>query len=138
MLLDTLKIIRERIIRNAIETSVYKDSWGSEYTLKCIGYINNPKDDAFCSQLIKDAVNSITTDQLGSLSEKDLSDMGFALWSHEDPLYLFPLWIVPYVKGTEKIRSINEKEMTMDELRELGDLDTRVGCIAYGFYKDHS
>jgi hypothetical protein len=71
----------------------------------------------------------ITREDFLTLTDAERKMLGFAKWSDNGP-WLIPLWAFNYIKDGETLRCITG----LDEAkRDSIDLDTRGGCIAYGF-----
>ena len=60
----------------------------------------------------------------------ELEELGFGNWSTEDPLWLIPLWIVPFLDPNMEVVAINGEKCKLSD----ADNDTRGGRLAYGFY----
>jgi len=71
-----------------------------------------------------------TSDQILSLDEADLKDLGFALWSEDNPIWLIPLWVYNFIADGEKFVCISGERVVKG--KDYVDLDVRMGCIAYG------
>jgi hypothetical protein len=64
------------------------------------------------------------------LTSEQMDDLGFGLWSKENPIRLIPLWLLPFLADEFPAGSIDGDSgvMRRDEL----DNDHRFGCLAYG------
>jgi hypothetical protein len=72
--------------------------------------------------------------ELGGIQPSELTDaecdnLGFSLWSKENPIRLIPLWLLPFLADEIKTTSISGT----DVFRKADmDDDNRFGCLAYG------
>lgn len=57
-------------------------------------------------------------------------DLGFGLWSEESSIYLFPLWLFPFISDDIKTVDISGNSLILK--KEDMDNDQRFGCVAYG------
>jgi hypothetical protein len=71
-----------------------------------------------------------TRDEILSLSDDDLMNLGFRLWDEKTGIFLIPLWFWNYIAPGEEMTSIDGT--TALSGAEI-DMDVRGGCIAYGF-----
>jgi hypothetical protein len=91
-----------------------------------------------CKEAWKDSGRSrlnykFTRSDILSLDDETLSQLGFGLWSDELPIRLIPLWVYNYIADGEVLVCISGEHRVKNA--DL-DLDTRGGCIAYGFLRD--
>jgi len=109
------------------QVGAYHKSWGAAYSINKIVAAWKDSDEFVTSD------RRVTLGELQSLSEDELKIFGFGRWN-EDGLWLIPLWILNYLAPGIVVESISSevKVIGIDEI----DLDTRFGCIAYGFYRD--
>lgn len=70
------------------------------------------------------------------LTRNEMRELGFSIWSEEDPMMLIPLWLMPYLSAEFKGGCINGERGTL-ELKNL-DNDHRGGCLAYGAFSADS
>lgn len=124
---------RQRAINKALEAAYYAEYWGADYTMKHIKAIRKADEDVFCPPWIKAKINALTIADLFDVSKEKLVEMGFGAWNEESNVILIPLWIEAYLNDDEKLVSINGKEVSLADIRKVGDFDTRGGCLAYGF-----
>jgi hypothetical protein len=66
-----------------------------------------------------------------AFTEQEMRELGFERWSEEDPMYLIPLWLFPFLSEEVNCCSINGKKYLKKKKSEM-DTDNRYGCLAYG------
>lgn len=76
----------------------------------------------------------LTLADLSVLSHKVLESFGFILWEKSTGLRLIPLWALNMISDGEELTSISGRKVIVGE--DDIDLDTRGGCVAWGFVKD--
>lgn len=64
------------------------------------------------------------------LTEKEMRELGFRKWSEDDPMFLIPLWIFPFLPDEVDCGCI-DGEKRIQKKSEM-DNDHRFGCLAYG------
>ena len=90
-----------------------------------------------CYEEIKEAMDEYCTNNyvkevfnIGNLTRERAEALRFRLFNIKHPyLYLFPLWFVMLLPYGTKVVSIGGEEF---EYNEDTDLDTRLGCVAFG------
>lgn len=99
-------------------------------------------DDAFSRRTIRDiwADNAgplrkkvgwkFTAEDLRTMSIDQLNTLGFRNWD-DSGLRLIPLWVWNYIADGEELTSISKEKKL--KIADESDLDTRGGCVAYGF-----
>lgn len=107
-------------VNRAAQGAAY-NSWGDDFARKEVREIwaNDRKAEQ----------RHVTVSELLEISDLDRRKIGFASW--DGKLTLIPLWAFNYIADGESLKSISGDVKTKgkDEI----DLDTRGGCIAWGF-----
>jgi hypothetical protein len=108
----------------AASGAAYKN-WGDDFARKEIREVW----ENVGAPLRKKHSRKVTLSELQAANKLRLKDMGFLNWDND--LVVIPLWAFNYVADGERLVSIfgETKTKGQDEI----DLDTRFGCIAYGF-----
>jgi hypothetical protein len=123
-LLDHLRAV---LAEGAAEIAAYRDSWGDKYGV----------DRLRKAWLCEDAPQRITVADLIGIPDEKLLVLGFRTW--DGALRLVPLWAFGLLAPGEKLIAIDGDIGTVGATTPEGlpeiDLDTRFGCIAYGFAK---
>ena len=65
------------------------------------------------------------------LTEEQMKNLDFGLWSEENPIRLIPLWLYPFLKEEFASGDISDGPVHMVKKSEI-DTDHRFGCLAYG------
>jgi len=71
----------------------------------------------------------LTIAELADLGREKLYSYGFGNW--DEHLILLPEWVFPYMVDGETFTAIDGEQAIKG--KDHIDLDTRFGCIAYGF-----
>lgn len=74
---------------------------------------------------------SVDTVDISQLTENQMIELGFGKWSEDNPMFLIPLWLFPWL--SEEIKT---NDITGDSVLKKSEMDTdqRFGCLAYGIY----
>lgn len=110
-----------RIILNRAAEVMNYTSWDFEFCTKQIREI---------PEFLKEKEGFALIDP-NDLTEDQMKDLGFGLWSEENPIRLIPLWLFPFLKDEFSAGSIGDEPATMIKKSEM-DNDHRFGCLAYG------
>lgn len=125
--LELLAWARKSLLTRAAMAACYADSWGADFASKEVREC----------WLKADEAQRVTVAQLMEIPDETLRDLGFGSW--DGALTLFPLWAWPLLADGEELSSISgrvgRKGAKRPDGRDEIDLDTRFGCIAYGFTK---
>jgi hypothetical protein len=121
--------IRKELAGRAAMAACYASSWGDRFVREQIQEVWNDTGRGLRTPTFR----KITPNELQSMLPEDLRELGFGLWSDDEPLYLIPLYIYNYLDDGIELKSISgdTKVKGIDEI----DLDVRMGCIAWGFVK---
>ena len=115
--------IRQGLVNQAANVMTYK-SWSDESAAKEIReFPDNVK-----NQENGDSYYNI---QLSELTAEEAIELGFCKWSDENPIYLIPLWLLPFLAEELEVGCIDDKPISKRKKSEL-DNDNRFGCLAYG------
>jgi len=68
--------------------------------------------------------------QPAEMTDKQLKELGFGIWSDKTPMRLIPLWLFPFLADEIATECI-DGEKTTTKKSEM-DNDNRFGCLAYG------
>ena len=63
------------------------------------------------------------------LTKDEMQILGFGRWSNDNPMFLIPLWLFPFLVDEIECKSINGDTVTRKT--DMND-DNRFGCLAYG------
>lgn len=104
------------------------DSWPPDITKKQIRevWLNTGREYVLASP-------TLTVAEIATIDVADLRALGFGYWDGD--LMVIPLWAFNIVADGEMLTSINGRRAVKG--KDKIDLDTRFGCIAYGFNKPH-
>jgi hypothetical protein len=61
-----------------------------------------------------------------------MADLGFGKMTEESPMWLIPLWLLPFLPDIIETECINGTKSVLKK-SEI-DNDERFGCLAYGVY----
>ena len=90
----------------------------------------------FCAEQIREIPEKIksydwfTPINPSELTKDQMKDLGFGKWSDEDPMYLIPLWMFPFLPEEINCGCIDGVKLVVKK-SEM-DNDHRFGCLAYG------
>ena len=116
---EVAKIIRQIIVNAAADGMNYL-SWTPKMITKMLrGLPEEIRKNAFFSPIDP-------TD----LTEKEMIEIGFRKWEEENPMYLIPLWLFPFLQEEINAECINGEKRIFKK-SEM-DIDTRFGLLAYG------
>jgi hypothetical protein len=116
---ELCKLIRRAIVNSAAEVIAY-GSWG----------------DDFCTRQVRGIVDRVkridwfSPVDLKDLTSAEMDDLGFGVWSDENPMRLIPLWLLPFLTDEIECECINGEKSVLKKVDM--DNDARFGCIAYG------
>ena len=113
---EKCKAIQAGILRMAAEPMCY-DKWSPEFVKSQILEIPS-------------RLESIGFVDPNNLTENEMQNLGFGVWSKDDPIRLIPLWLYPFLAARFKAKCIDgeEREFSKSEI----DNDNRFGFLAYG------
>lgn len=124
---ELLIVLRNGLVDQAAQAAAYRASWGDAFAMDKLTRIwkgDGPP-------------RKITVAELMEISDERLRVLGFGSW--DGALTLVPLWAYNLIADGEVLTSISGDTGRVGASREDGrpeiDLDTRFGCIAYGFTK---
>ena len=88
-------------------------------------------DDEFAAKQIRE-IPSKTEDKIdvSDLTATEMDDLGFGKWAKEDPMFLIPLWLFPFLPDKIEAGCIDGEKKVYNK-SEM-DNDHRFGCLAYG------
>ena len=116
---EVAKNIRRIIVNSAAESMNYL-SWSADFVASQIREIPERLKKADWFSPINPA----------DLTEKEMLELGFGKWSEEDPKFLIPLWLFPFL--TEEVDcGCIDGEKRIQKKSEM-DNDHRFGFLAYG------
>lgn len=120
---ERLVSARDELLNRAAQAAAY-DNRPSEYTHYHMSEIWRNSDKG-----LRKPIEQVTLADLLSLDEDERRNLGFHNW--DESLILIPLWAWHYIIDGVELTSIHGKPKIkgVDSI----DLDTRFGCIAYGF-----
>lgn len=95
--------------------------------MKTLQKLKNAKISLVISESIDWDGEYITITDLKEIDKKSLFSLGFGNW--DENLVLIPLWAVDIIDPNSNVVSINGTNSLLKDC----DLDTRFGCIAFGF-----
>lgn len=72
----------------------------------------------------------ITADEFWTMTPEQMTALGFGVWD-DSGLRLIPLWAYNYIADGEELVCISGEKQSKGS--DGVDLDTRFGCIPYGF-----
>ena len=113
---EVAKNIRRIIVNSAAESMNYL-SWSADFVASQIREIPERLKKADWFSPINPA----------DLTEKEMLELGFGKWSEEDPKFLIPLWLIPFlteevdcgcIDGEKRIQK--KSEMDNDHRFEIG------------------
>ena len=116
---EVAKNIRRIIVNSAAESMNYL-SWSADFVASQIREIPERLKKADWFSPINPA----------DLTEKEMLELGFGKWSEEDPKFLIPLWLFPFLTKEVDCGCI-DGEKRIQKKSEM-DNDHRFGCLAYG------
>ena len=116
---DICKWIRKALTNKAAEIIAY--SWGEDFSYKELKGLPGR---------LKAAKGFRPVDP-SDLTAEEMKDLGFGRWSEDNPIYLIPLWLKPFLAERIKAGSIDNGEPREIETASMDD-DHRLGCLAYG------
>lgn len=73
------------------------------------------------------------------LTKDQAVELGFGLWSEENPIYLIPFYLYDYLEYGQTLGSIGgDTKVVTPNYKDINssdyiDNDYRFGCLAYGF-----
>ena len=115
----TAKHIRQVIVTRAAESMNYTN-WGADFVASQIREI---------PERIKNT-DWFAPINPTDLTEAEMRELGFGIWSKEDPMFLIPLWLFPFLTDEVDCGCISG-EKRIYKKSEM-DNDHRFGCLAYG------
>jgi hypothetical protein len=116
---EIAKHIRSIIVTRAAESMNYIN-WSADYVASQIREI---------PEMIK-KTNWFVPINPADLTEAEMRELGFGKWAEEDPMFLIPLWLFPFLPDEVDCGSISGEKRILKK-SEM-DNDTRFGCLAYG------
>ncbi len=116
---DICKWIRKAILTNAGEVIAY--NWDADFIKKNLKEL---------PEKLKKAEGFRPIDP-SDLEDEEMKNLGFGIWSEENPIRLIPLWLKPFLAERIKAGSISGEEPSEIETASMDD-DHRFGCLAYG------
>lgn len=116
---ELCRSIRRIMINRSAECMTYA-TWSDEFIAKEIREI--PK-------IVKEWKEYHPIDP-NELTRDEMIELGFGKWSDEDPMYLIPLWLLPFLPDEIECGCIDGEKSLM-KIAEM-DNDNRFGCLAYG------
>lgn len=119
MTYELCKAIRHRILTRAAEVMNYT-SWDHEFATNEIRTIP--------AKILND--EAFEPIHLEELTAEQMDDLGFGVWSEENPMRLIPLWLLPFLPEEVNCGCI-DGEIGKLKKSEM-DNDHRFGCLAYG------
>jgi hypothetical protein len=118
---EIAQIIQRFIVRRAAEAMLY-GTWSPGFIA---GYLKEVPDKIKCAEWYKPI-------ELSNFSEDQMKDLGFVRWSEDDPMYMIPLWLYPFLPDEIECKSIDGVQVRYKK-SEM-NTDSRFGCLAYGVY----
>jgi hypothetical protein len=115
---EIAKNIRRILLNRTAEVIVY--DWSKDFSVDQIKNV---------VEYIRSAKWFIPVNPI-DMDEEQLIDLGFQKWSEENPVYLIPLWLFPFLPEEVELRCINGEKNTLKKADM--DNDNRFGCLAYG------
>lgn len=112
---EECKLIRQNLLSTTAMGAVYKQHWGKDFRISEI--------DDTIEKLKKFKINP------NNLTSLQMDELGFGIWSDENPMRLIPIWLYPFLTEDIETESISGSKHT--KLSEI-DNDCRFGCLAYG------
>ena len=116
---ELCKAIRRRIVNRAAEVMNYT-SWDHEFAANEIRTIP-------AKIMADEAFEPI---RLEELTAEQMDDLGFGMWSEENPMRLIPLWLFPFLPEEINCGCIDGENGKLKK-SEM-DNDHRFGSLAYG------
>jgi len=116
---EIAKHIRSIIVPRAAASMNYTN-WGADFVASQIREI---------PEMIK-KTNWFVPINPADLTEAEMRELGFGKWSKEDPMFLIPLWLFPFLPDEVDCGSISGEKRILKK-SEM-DNDHRFGCLAYG------
>lgn len=116
---EKCEIIRKLIINRAAEVIAYTN-WSDNFATNQLRELP----EKLLSQ--RPDLNQI---QPSELTANECRNLGFGRWSDENPMYLIPLWLFPFLADNIKTTCIDGSQCI--HKNEM-DNDNRFGCLAYG------
>ena len=114
---EKCKRIRRGILCDAAEVMVYTN-WPA----------------AFAAQQIRQVPDRILEAHgpvnIAELTLDQMTELGFGIWSDENPMRLIPLWLYPFLPDELEVTSISGTKSVLKKLDM--DTDIRGGCLAFG------
>lgn len=114
--------IRNLLLTKVGESLAYS-GWSDEYKLSNIVGTNKT-----VKRWEKD-YGSFKIDPNG-MTDKELSDLGFGLWSEKSNARLIPIWLLSFLADEIAVETIGGSTITINPSEY--DNDHRFGCLAYG------
>ena len=117
---DICKWIRKAVLTHCAEVMCYS-TWSANFAQQQIRKLPSELEKAKDFKLVDPS----------DLTQEEMEDLGFGMWSDKTKMMLIPLWLKPFL--VEKIQAgcINDTEIKEYETITMDD-DHRFGCIAYG------
>ena len=116
---EIAKNIRQIIVNGAAELMNYTD-WGADFVALQIRKIPERLKNTDWFVPINPA----------DLTEAEMQELGFGKWAEEDPMFLIPLWLFPFLADEVDCGCISGEKRRMKKTEM--DNDHRFGCLAYG------
>lgn len=107
------KMIRRAILNRAAEVMTY--TWSADLAVR------EMRD-------IPSNLSRLGTVDITKLTAPQMEDLGFLLWSEDNPIRLIPLWLVKFLPDMVECESIDGEKSVPANM----DNDNRFGCVAYG------
>ena len=113
--------LRRIILNRAAEVMNY-DNWNDEFVAQAMKTILEDIKEMEDGDEVFDI-------QPCELVENEMRELGFRVWKDDNPMWLIPLWLYPFLAEDIKTEGINGKKHSKKS--EI-DNDSRSGCLAYG------
>jgi hypothetical protein len=114
--------VRRLIMNRAAEVMAYQ-SWDNDFAAKQIKEIPSRLSE---NERAEDFFGINPSDMTG----QEMADLGFGLWSEDNPMRLIPLWLFPFLADEFESECIDGEKQVMRKADM--DNDNRFGCLAYG------
>lgn len=121
---EKCQTIRRVVVNKAAEVMTY--NWDADFAVK---ELRNLPDKIG----MEDRGKELFDIQPKEMTEEQLEELGFLLYSEEDPIRLIPLWLFPFLAEKIETKCIDGKKLYS---KYDMDTDNRFGCLAYGIYPE--
>ena len=120
---EKCRAIRQGLVNQAASVMVYR-LWDDKFAARKIREFPKNVENQEDSELYCNI-------QPSELTMGEAIELGFCKWSDENPIYLIPLWLFPFLAEEIEVGCISGAPVSLRKKLEL-DNEQRFNCIAYG------